>query len=69
MRSERPPPCGAPVSNGVSNGGPFRARVGTEKGGSLTSHSIFPVRPRVLWEDEGNSKGLNKMAEMEVVKL
>ena len=36
---------------------------GPKKGGSLTSPSLFPVRPRVLWEDGGNSKGLNKMAE------
>lgn len=40
---------------------------GPKKGGSLTSPSLFPVRPRVLLEDGGKSNFINKMSEMTLV--
>ena len=48
----------------VVHGRAKREVRGTEKGGSLTSPSLFPVLPRGLVEDGGKSKGLNKMAEV-----
>ena len=69
MRSERPPPHGKSVLHGVLHGRAWREVRGTKKGGSLTSPSLFPVPPQVLWEEGGNSKGLNKMGERDLGTL
>ena len=63
-----PPERHAVVKRGVKRGTvPCQSRHG--KRGVAHFSFLTPVRPRVLWEDGGNSKGLNKMAEMEDVKL
>ena len=48
----------------MDNGRAWCDLLVTEKGGSLTSPSIFPAPPRVLWEEGRNSKGVNKMSEI-----
>ena len=68
-RSERPPRDFTPVAHSVEHSRREGDVRGTKTGGSLTSPSLFPVRPQVLVEDGDNSKGINKMAEMELVTL